>query len=180
MSQSIPVVENAAQKPAKDSSEASTGKQQNSRVVMATALMTALTTIGVSFIGIVPQLRRQDTDTIKELRQEFNLLREKSNASANTTPAVPYKKISIHGTVRSEDGTRPLNGVEVYLMPEGDNLLTAKTDDSGVFNFTQIPSGTYSIIIRDSAHGKSGKGLLDEDGDEIRVIGAKIKYRIRQ
>jgi hypothetical protein len=74
-----------------------------------------------------------------------------------------------------------LGGVEVYLLPEGNNLLTAKTDDEGVFNFRGIPAGTYSIILRDSTQGKSGRGLLDEASDELNVrwLGAKVKYRIK-
>ena len=76
----------------------------------------------------------------------------------------------------SEDGKRPLNGVEVYLVPEGHNQLTTKTVDSGEFDFRGIPDGVYSIIVRDSAGGKSGRGLLVKPGGEVRVMGARITY----
>lgn len=178
MSESISMAQEPPQ-PAKDSSENSKEKQ-SSKVVLITALMTAITTVGVSFIGIVPQLRRGDSETITELRKEFNLLKEKSGNNVNTPTPVMDKKMNIYGTVKTEDGKRELSGFEVYLLPEGNNLLTAKTDDRGVFNFKDIPAGTYSIIVRDSAHGNSGKGMLDESEDEVTVKGAKIKYRIRQ
>lgn len=180
MSESIPMAENHTQ-PAKDSSDGNKEKQPNQRVVIATALMTAVTTIAVSFIGIVPQLRRGDAVTIQELKQDVNQLKQKSllTLENKTTPATSERKMNIHGRIKSEDGKRTLNGVEVYLLPEDNYRLTTKTDDSGVFNFQGIPSGQYSIIIRDSSGGRSGKGLLDESGEEVKVMGGVIRYRIR-
>lgn len=176
MSESLPIAKEAPPNP----KEAS----QQPKVLMVTAILTAITTIGVSFIGIVPQLRGGDTKEITKLNQEINELREskKKAEAAAVAPAPTDKKLTIYGTVKSEDGKRMLGGVEVYLLPEGNNLLTAKTDDSGVFNFKGIPAGTYSMILRDSTQGKSGRGLLDEAGDELHVrwLGAKVKYRIKQ
>lgn len=180
MAESLPMAENPTQ-TAKDSSEHQKDKPQNQKVVIATALMTALTTIGVSFIGIVPQLRRGDVETIQELKQDVNQLKQKTVPAETKAPPITLdKKMNIQGRIRSEDGKRTLNGVEVYLLPEDNYRLTTKTDDSGVFNFQGIPAGQYSIIIRDSSGGKSGKGLLDESGEEIRVMGGVIKYRIRE
>jgi hypothetical protein len=175
MSESLPITKETPPNP-KESS-------QSPKVLMATAIMTAITTIGVSFIGIVPQLRGGDTKEITKLKEENSDLRKKAEAAAIApTPVPPNKKLNIQGTVKSEDGKRVLGGVEVYLLPEGNNLLTAKTDDDGVFNFNGIPAGTYSMILRDSTQGKSGRGLLDEAGDELHVrwLGAKVKYRIKQ
>jgi hypothetical protein len=173
MSESLPIAKETPPNP----KEAS----QSPKVLMATAIMTAITTIGVSFIGIVPQLRGGDTKEITKLKEENSDLKKRAEAAVAPTPAPPDKKLNIQGTVKSEDGKRVLGGVEVYLLPEGNNLLTAKTDDEGVFNFRGIPAGTYSIILRDSTQGKSGRGLLDEAGDELNVrwLGAKVKYRIK-
>ena len=54
MSESLQIAEHAPETP-KDSS-------QNPKVMMITALMTAITTIAVSFIGVVPNLRRGDAE----------------------------------------------------------------------------------------------------------------------
>lgn len=157
MSESIQVAENPTANP-KDT-------QRSPKMLMATAALTMVTTLGASFIGIVPQLRGKDA-RIETLNQELN--------SARNTP-----KQNIHGTVMTEDGTQPRKGVQVYLLPEDHSQLTTDTNDSGVFDFRGIPAGVYSIIIRDSAEGKSGKGLLDEPGGEVRVMGAKIVYHRR-
>ena len=151
---------------------------QNSRVLIITAAITAATTIGVSFIGIVPQLRSGDRREVALLKQEFDDFRQRATAPANPAPTPADGKITINGTVRSEDGKRLLMGYDIYLLPEGNNLLTAKTDDTGRFTFQAVPSGVYSIIVRDSSNGKSGKALLDDAGEEVQVIGAKVKYRI--
>ena len=72
-----------------------------------------------------------------------------------------------------------LTGYDVYLLAEGNNLLAATTDDTGKFTFQGVPAGVYSIVVRDSSNGRSGKGLLDDPGGEVQVIGAKVKYRIQ-
>ncbi|MEP6742494.1 MAG: carboxypeptidase-like regulatory domain-containing protein [bacterium] len=173
MSESIPI----AKPIAKRSPRTSRGSTKKSTTVI-TNVMTLLTTVAVSFIAIVPQLRRGDAETIDKLKQGFSAI-EQQNKSAMNIPIGSDKKLSVIGTVRNESGVRTLAGVEVYLLPEGNNLLTAKTDDSGKFTFKQIPAGTYSIIVRDSTLGKAGKGLLDESENEIKVIGATVKYHIQ-
>lgn len=163
---------------ARDSTQNSPG--QNSRVLIVTAIITAVTTIGVSFIGIVPQLRSEDRKEVAQLKQEFDDFKQKAAALPNPASISADKKIAINGTVRSEDGVRLLMGYDIYLLPEGNNLLTAKTDDTGRFTFQAVPPGVYSIIVRDSSNGKSGKALLDDAGEEVQVIGAKVKYRIQK
>jgi len=88
--------------------------------------------------------------------------------------------MTVTGTVKTADGAKPLGGFDVYLLPEGNNILSATTDDTGRFTLQAVPEGVYSIIVRDSTNGKSGKGLLDDEGDEVQVIGARIKYRIQK
>lgn len=156
---------------------------QSPKVLIVTALITAMTTIGVAFIGIFPQLRSGDVENLKKLQKDLETVKQQASITVNAkenTSTSPGKKMTINGTVRSEDGKRTLSGVDVYLLPEGNNLLTAKTDDTGRFTLQEIPPGIYSIIVRDSLNGKSGKGLLDDSGDEVKVIGASIKYRIHK
>jgi carboxypeptidase family protein len=148
---------------------------QNSKVLILTALITASTTVAVAFIGIVPQIRDNDVQTIKQLQSGMTELQKKLSGDAPP----PEKKMSVTGTVWAPDRKRTLNGVEVYLLPEGNSYLTAKTDDNGHFKLNGVPDGVYSIIIRESS-GQSGKGLLDDTEDEVSVIGAAIKYHIQK
>lgn len=149
---------------------------QNAKVLIVTAIITAATTIGVSFIGIVPQLRQGDALELKQLKSDLEELKRASSVGARDVELT--KTLTISGTVRSADGSQFLKGYDIYLLPEGNNLLTAKTDDTGRFTFLRVPDGTYSIIVRDSTNGKSGKGLLDDESDEVEVIGARVRYRI--
>jgi hypothetical protein len=151
---------------------------QNSRVLIITAIITAATTIGVAFIGVFPQLRNSDNKRYEQLQQEFADFRKKAGNDGVVNPP-SEKKMSVSGTVFDEAAQKRLAGVEVYLLPEGNNYLTAKTDDNGNFTLSGIPYGVYSIIVRESG-GRSGKGLLDDAGDEVKVIGASIRYRIRR
>jgi len=151
---------------------------QSPKVLIITAAITSITTIAVSFVGIVPQLRSQDRDEVAKLQQQVDELKKTTQASSDA--GAPAKKMAINGAVTSADGLTPLGGYDVYLLPEGNNLLTAKTDDGGKFTLQAVPDGVYSIIVRDSANGKSGKGLLDDADDEVVVIGARIKYHIQK
>ena len=149
---------------------------QSPKVLIITALITSLTTVAVSFIGIVPNLRSEDRNQLAELKQQLNELKETKGIAS--PPAARH--MTVTGTVKTADGSKPLGGFDVYLLPEGNNLLSATTDDTGRFNMQSVPEGVYSIIVRDSSNGKSGKGLLDDEGEEVQVIGARIKYRIQK
>jgi len=156
-----------------------TSSSQNSKVLIITAAMTALTTIFVSFIGIVPQLRSADKAEVEKLKRDVEEMKARSSR-IDLTAAPTGKPISITGSVQSEDGKRPLIGYDIYLLPEGDNQLIAKTDDTGRFSFRAVPHTVYSIIVRDSSNGKSGRALLEDDGEEVQVIGAKVRYRVQR
>jgi hypothetical protein len=150
---------------------------QNPKMMMITALMTMITTIAVSFIGVVPSLRRRDAQELDVLRQKV-VNQEPAPNPANNSSSTD-KKVTIQGTVTSKDGRQTLNGYDVYFLPEGNSQQTTSTDDSGKF-YKEMPPGTYSIIVRDSAKGASGKGILDEDYDKVGVQGATIHYRIKR
>src|SRR5215470_14563375 len=160
-----------------------TSSAQNPKLLLGTAVITALTTLGVSFIGIVPQLRSNDKNELAQLRTEFENFKATQGVVGTTDSDEPRpdtkKTLIISGTVRSDDGARLLTGYDVYLLAEGNNLLAATTDDAGKFVFQGVPPGVYSIVVRDSSNGRSGKGLLDDPGGEVKVIGARVKYRIQ-
>lgn len=165
------------------SKEGPASSTQNPKLVLGTAVITAFTTLSVSFIGIVPQLRSSDKQELAQLRKEFEDFSERAGGvgtSGSDEPRLDTKKSQIiSGTVRSDDGARLLTGYDVYLLAEGNNLLTATTDDAGKFMFQGVPSGVYSLVVRDSSNGRSGKGLLDDPGGEVQVIGARVTYRIQ-
>lgn len=68
--------------------------------------------------------------------------------------------MTINGTVRSEDGKRTLSGVDVYLLPEGNNLLTAKTDDTGRFTLQEIPPESTRLSYEIHLMGKVVRACL--------------------
>jgi hypothetical protein len=153
---------------------------QNPKLLLGTAVITALTTIGVSFIGIVPQLRSGDKHELAQLKKDFEDFKESGGREPGSVGTAGKKTLIIGGTVRSDDGARLLTGYDIYLLPEGNNLLAATTDDAGKFTFQDVPAGVYSIVVRDSSNGRSGKGLLDKPSDEVQVIGARVRYHIQQ
>jgi hypothetical protein len=139
-----------------------TAAGQNPKLLIATALITAMTTIGAALVGVFPQVWGRNAAVNKE-----------------TVPAQSVKKIAIDGAVKSNDATRVMNGINVYLLPAG-KVLETQTDDSGKFVFDDVPSGEYSIIFRETPNGLSGKGFLDGDiGEAPTLDGWSIKFRKR-
>ncbi len=152
----------------------------NPKMMLITAILTAITTIGVSFMSIVPDLRRGDAEAIKVLNQKLSELEKTGNQSE--AQKLPDNKLIINGKVMSKDGKQTLSGLDVYFLPEGNNLLTAKTDDSGRF-YKEMPPGTYSIIVRQASNGMSGKKMLEEEEHEInleKLQGATVNYQINR
>ena len=151
---------------------------QNTKMVLLTTVITAMTTVAVSFVGVVPQLRGHDTGKIASLTEEVERLK-KNAAPAQKADAVvpPGKKKTITGTVWSQDGQHPMGGVDVFLLPTDGPRLTDNTDGNGKFVLSDIPPGVYSIIVREP-NGKSIKTYLYEDENQAEVLGTLIKYRI--
>ncbi|MDT7603847.1 MAG: Carboxypeptidase regulatory-like domain [Acidobacteriota bacterium] len=149
---------------------------QNSKVLIITAIITAMTTIGVSFVGVVPQLRGHDTGTISDLQKELKTLKESVSVPPPVIPS--SKRLYIDGSVKSLTG-KPLNGIDVFLLPDAKAEFSTKTDDSGRFSFADIPNGRYSIIVRESK-GMSGTTHLWEGESSAKVLLGSVQYSIKQ
>jgi hypothetical protein len=112
------------------SEEGHTSSTQNPKVLLATALITALTTISVSFVGIVPQLRSGDKQELAQLKRDFEDFRERAGVVGTSGADEPRvdttKTMIISGTVRSDDGARLLTGYDVYLLAEGNNHVSGR------------------------------------------------------
>lgn len=158
-----------------------TSQGQNARVLIVTALITAVTTIVVAFVGVFPQLRGGDREAIKALQENVNALTNKlAVVDPRSDPAAAAKKMSVSGTVfTSRDKSATLGGMDVYLLPE-DYQLIGQTDDTGRFSISDVPVGQYSIILRDPTRGQSGKVLLDDPPAEVSVMGKWVKYHIQK
>src|SRR5215813_2194638 len=153
---------------------------QNPKVLIITALITAVTTILVAFLGIFPQLRGGDREAIKNLQENVATLTEKlKSVNPSQASVVPAKKMSVDGTVyTSANKKTTLSGMDVYLLPE-DYGLVGHTGEDGRFNIQKVPEGVYSIILRDPTRGNSGKVLLDDPREELSVMGKLVKYHIQ-
>ena len=147
---------------------------QSGKVALTTAIITSVTTILVAFIGIFQQLRRADANDIADLETTLENLGHSVGEDWD-----------ISGSVVDENG-QPFSA-EIYLMPQS-GTFSDYTDDNGGFHFDNIPSQTYSILVRKTdpeVRGESRKILVlePETSDSkidttIEVTGAVIKYTI--
>jgi hypothetical protein len=117
---------------------------QSAKVAIATALITAATTIGASLIAIIPQMHKNSA-----LQGQVTDLRQKLDT----------RSIRIGGKVWTPD-RKALSGVDVMVLPS--ELITSSGDDGGFV--VSVPSGVtdgYSVVVK-ATDGKAWRGLMDQ------------------
>ncbi len=130
---------------------------QNPKLVVITALITAITSIGVSVVGIFPQLQAR---TLKP---------EQGVAGIAEKISPPTEKWSIRGAVVDSASKSPVKNADVVLVPiTGQNI--ANTDTDGSFELSGVPAGTYSLIVREPGGGSRVMfPQKREDGSDILI-----------
>ena len=129
---------------------------QNPRLVVITALITAVTSIGVSVVGIFPQLQARTINPGKA-------------AATTADKTLPTEKWSIRGAVVDSDSRSPVKNADVVLVPmTGQNI--SSTGNDGSFELSGVPEGTYALIVREPG---GGSRILfpqkREDGSDILI-----------
>ncbi|MEP6718279.1 MAG: carboxypeptidase-like regulatory domain-containing protein [bacterium] len=129
---------------------------QNPKLVVITALITAVTSIGVSVVGIFPQLQART-------------IHPEKGAITTADKTLPTEKWSIRGAVVDSDSKSPVKNADVVLVPiTGQNI--SSTDSDGLFELSGVPAGTYSLIVREPGGGS--RVMLPqkrEDGSDILI-----------
>jgi hypothetical protein len=139
--------------------------QSNAKTIIVTAIISAAATVLVSFIGILPQLKKGDHDAPKP--------------TATTSPPATGDRWTITGVVTKGDST-PVSNAEVYLLPAtGAENITA-TDDKGGFVFENMPLRPYWIVTRDNSSGSSNRVLMGGDNKDgvIHLTGSVITFHL--
>jgi hypothetical protein len=149
---------------------------QNPKILIVTALITAITTIAAAFLGIVPHLRSNDRGQIGELQQQMEQLR----LSNDINSAKNNKTLNISGTVLDPDAKPMLGRPDVFLIPLSNPKLMAATNATGEFHFNGVPDQQYWIIVRDPKLGKSGAGFMDKDNLEVPLDVALVKFKVEK
>ena len=123
----------------------------NPKLVVITALITAATSIGVSVVGIFPQLQAR---TLKPEK----------------TVSATVEKWSIRGQVVDSVSKSPVQNADVVLVPmTGQNI--ASTGDDGSFELSAAAKGAYYLVVREPGGGS--RVMLpqkrQEDGTDILI-----------
>lgn len=140
---------------------------------LATGLMTAITTIVVAYIAILPQLRQGNAKQTDVTATAYTLAQPATRSPVTD----PYQKVKqVSGTVLT--GTK--KSFELYFLPT--TMMSTTSSSGGSFNFPlpALPAGKYYMIIRDPATGKSSSVLLQhpQDARDLEQLQAKINYQV--
>ena len=131
---------------------------QNPKLVVITALITAVTSIGVSVVGIFPQLQARTMHPDKAA----------TIVADKTTPQTEIW--SIRGQVVDSGNKAPVKNADVVLVPmTGRNISV--TGNDGSFELSGVPEGTYALIVREPDGGGSRVMFPQkrDDGSDILI-----------
>ena len=146
------------------------GNSQAPKTIIITSIITAITTIAVSFIAIVPQLRKSDTEYIKKLKKQVVDLGEHARASSGS--------YELKGQLLGGNNA-PLGKAEIYLIPATGSEHLTTSDDTGNFVFDHIDSGPHWIVVRDPT-SMSTRGLIGDEKPvgKVPLVGVTIEYQL--
>jgi hypothetical protein len=112
---------------------------------LVSAVITGVTTIGVAFIGIVPQMRNQDKTIIHGYRADIENLQKKVDELTKQPGETWTFSGNIHPVKEKATGNDQDKTVEVYLVPE---VLGSHTDSAGDYSIPNVPRADYSLLVR--------------------------------
>ena len=146
------------------------GNSQTPKTIIITSMITAITTIAVSFIAIVPQLRKSDSQYIQKLKEQVVDLGEHAQASRGS--------YELKGQLLGRNSV-PLGKAEVYLIPATGSEHMMTSDDGGNFVFDRIDSGPHWIVVRDPT-SMSTRGLIGDEklAGRVPLVGVTIEYEL--
>ena len=111
---------------------------------LVSAVITGITTLGVSFIGIVPQLRSQDRTIIDGYKADIDSMQKKLDELRPLSGSWTFS-----GNIQPPKGKPTGNDqdktAEIYLVPEA---LGSHTDSAGDFSIRNVPRTDYSLLVR--------------------------------
>jgi|ERR1700756_3295187 hypothetical protein len=120
------------------------------RVTIITTLISSLATVLVAFIGIVPQMRMRDQQTISTLQQQIAELQQRPTDTLYT----------LSGHV-SRNKKPVSNGVLIAAAPNE----SATLGDNGEFLVQSIPRKAYWIIVT-TQDGPTSRLLINPDDSQ--------------
>ncbi|HVF59704.1 MAG TPA: hypothetical protein VNJ70_07845 [Thermoanaerobaculia bacterium] len=131
------------------------------KVVVYTALISAVSTIAVSFMGVIPMLRSDEPSAPNAPLQSSMLTSPKATA---TEPPIWRIEGKVHNDTVSEHV-----GAELFLVRA--DSLKAHTDAAGRFVFDEVPEGYYWLQVTVAGESSNRYFIAPSTtrGDEQRV-----------
>ncbi len=144
-------------------SEVASPQLSNTRVAMLSVIVTAVSGIIIAFVGVLPQMS-QAADALPQV--------------VSVPSATPEAAWRITGRVADANGDGSLS--QIFLIPSSADYQTF-SGDKGEFVFENVPTGYYSIVVRNPSTTISGlievKRALAQEEDFQAV---HVTYSVNQ
>jgi hypothetical protein len=135
-------------------------------IAIWTALITATATVLTAFIGIVPQMRKGDQQTMQAFQQRINQLQAKLDQKHEENA------YTLKGSVKYNKGNTPVAAAILLAGPAAD--ITA-LDDEGSFSLSNVADRAYFVAVQ-TEDGKIQRVLLDPQNPATQTPDFAITY----
>jgi hypothetical protein len=124
------------------------------------SLISAVASVAVAFVGVLPGLRAQDRETIAAQQKRIEELDQKVAAFEDKFEVGTKVRWTITGRIRGASAQDAHARYEVYLVPGSKHL--ALPSDDGRFVFEDLFPGSYALIVRDldTRSYRTARGLI--------------------
>jgi uncharacterized membrane protein len=81
----------------------------------------------------------------------------------------------VYGTVSNHDGTPAVNAVVALVdIPSGKTVQTLRTDATGYYSWTELPTAASTTMVVTSADGKHQWRLVDKNGAPVALSSVSV------
>jgi hypothetical protein len=139
------------------------GSGRTKTIVLTGAVLSAVTTIAVSLIGVLPEIGAEP-------------------AGPQPAPTAQEASWQIAGQLSRGEASGEALNAEVLLIPAGSPYLTT-TDSQGKFLFDDIAQGGYWLLVRHAGSGLDARVLVEAAGtaeaQAVPLLGGAASVAIR-
>ena len=144
------------------------------------SLISAVASVAVALVGILPQLWAKDQTIAAQRTQIEDLEGKVSGIEELLEVSTSRVRWTISGRIRREGSDQSQGTYEVYLVP-GNKYVTQSSDD-GRFVFEDFFPGSYALVVRDSTGTRqAARGLITPSelagSLSLETHGVRADYR---
>lgn len=150
----------------------------NLRQTVLPGLIAVIGSIAVALIGVLPELRKQDRETIAAQQRTLEEMRDRLGMESSVLDANGSWTIS--GRVGRRGTAHEPGEFELYLVPG--NSYVSRPGDDGRFSFDKVLPGSFFLIVRELGSNGTARALISPEDrmGRLESQGTVVQYQVNR